>query len=455
MELWIRIAQLMLSITLLVFVHELGHFVPAKLFKIRVSKFYIFFDFLFPLPNVLPFSLFKKKIGETEYGLGWFPFGGYVQIDGMVDESMDVEKLKEEPKPWEFRSKPVWQRFIVMVGGVTVNVIVAILIYIGLLWWKGETFLPMKNATYGIWITDSVGYKLGLMNGDKILKVGDKPIEDFDEFTKEVILSRPKDVTIERNDSVTVLSVPQGFVGELVKFKKEKQPLILPRIPIEIKDVVKGQPAEKSGLHHGDRIVGVNNNTIQYFDELQHELALHKNEPAVIHYVRNSDTLATDSLRITKEGKIGIAINDSLPSFFELKNIHYSFFGAIPAGFEKAYTTLSNYIQQFGLLFSGEVKAKDSLGGFGSFTKMFSPQWDWVAFWNMTALISIILAFMNILPIPALDGGHIVFLIYEGIFRRPPPQKVMEYAQIVGMILLFGLMIYANGLDVFRAWFQK
>lgn len=454
MELWIRIGQLMLSLTLLVFVHEMGHFIPAKLFKIRVSKFYVFFDFLFPLPNVLNFSLFKKKKGDTEYGIGWFPFGGYVQIDGMVDESMDVEKLKEPAKPWEFRSKPVWQRFIVMIGGVTVNIIVAILIYIGLLLWKGESYLPMKNATNGIWITDSLGYKLGLQNGDKITKVGNKELENFDDFTKILILERATNITVSRNNQEIMLDVPNGFIGEVVKYKKKRMPLITPRIPVIVKEVVKGTAANKAGLATNDKIIAVNESPTIFFDELKSKLSENKEKQINLTYVRSTDTI-TSNLIVSKEGTIGFQIDDNIDKLFEIKTIKYSFLQAIPAGANKAYVTLSDYIKQFGLLFSGEVKTKDSLGGFGSFTKMFAPVWDWYSFWTMTALISIILAFFNILPIPALDGGHLLFLVYEAIFRKPPPQKFMEYAQMAGMALLLGLMVYANGLDVIRAWVTK
>jgi regulator of sigma E protease len=455
MELFIQISQFFLSLTLLVFLHELGHFIPAKLFKVRVSKFYVFFDFLFPLPKVLNFSLFKKKVGDTEYGLGWFPLGGYVQIDGMVDESMDVEKLKEPAQPWEFRAKPAWQRLIIMIGGVTVNVILAMVIYAGILMAYGQEFLPLKNATNGIMVTDSLGYDLGLKDGDQILSINQKPVEDIASFTRTLLLYDAKTIEIIRNDSAQSLNVPKNFVSRVIEERGRSRSLRLieARMPVIVRDLQKGSGGEKAGLMKEDSIVAINGQGIIYYDQMKALLNANKGNKVDVTVDRNGEA-KTLAVQLTEEGLIGFAPDFNYNRFFEVSKIEYSFFQAIPAGVKLAVNTLDAYVRQFKLLFTGQAKAKDSLGGFGTMVKAFETEWNWLAFWNMTALISIILAFVNILPIPALDGGHVVFLLYEMVFRRPPPQKIMEYAQVAGMIFLLGLMLYANGLDIFRAFFK-
>jgi regulator of sigma E protease len=456
MGLFIQISQFLLSLTLLVFLHELGHFVPAKLFGIRVSKFYVFFDFLFPLPKVLNFSLLKKKVGDTEYGIGWFPLGGYVQIDGMVDESMDVEKLKEPAQPWEFRSKPAWQRLIVMIGGVTVNVVLAMIIYAGMLWYWGEQYLPMKNATNGVMVTDSLGFDLGLKHGDKIVSVGGKELDNFRDFTKELILYEATTIEIVRDGAPQTLKIPATYVSDLIK-KKQKvksMQLIEPRVPIEVSKIEKGFPGDKAGLKLGDKIVGVNNVPTPFYDQMKELLDANKSKTVTLAVLRAKDTLQMP-IKLTKEGRVGFQPNLDLSKYYEVKTVKYNFLEAIPAGIGMAYNTLDAYVRQFKLLFSGQVKAKDSLGGFVTMANAFGKVWDWQAFWSMTALISIILAFVNILPIPALDGGHVLFLLYEMVTRKAPPQKFMEYAQMAGMAFLLGLMLYANGLDIFRLILDK
>lgn len=455
MELFIQVSQFLLSLTLLVFLHELGHFIPAKLFKVRVSKFYVFFDFLFPLPKVLNFSLFKKKVGDTEYGIGWFPLGGYVQIEGMVDESMDVEKLNEPPQPWEFRSKPAWQRLIIMIGGVTVNIVLAMVIYAGMLMAWGQEFLPMKNATNGVMIVDTLAYELGLKDGDKILSVNKAPIEDFNSFTKVLLIDNAKTLEVNRNGQDTTLKVPEGFVSKVISERSRSKSLqmIAPRIPVEVKELAPNSNAEKAGLHPGDRIVGVNENSTIFFDELTKQLSENKGQEVQLQIVRNTENIILPA-QVDSNGKLGFALNDSIKKYYDVTTIEYGFFEAIPAGVSLAVTTLGDYIKQLKLLFDGTAKVSESLGGFATMSKAFKTTWDWHAFWNMTALISIILAFMNILPIPALDGGHVIFLIYEMIFRKPPPLKFMEYAQMIGMAILLALMLYANGLDIFRGFFK-
>jgi regulator of sigma E protease len=455
MDILIQVAQFFLSLTILVFLHEMGHFIPAKLFKVRVSKFYVFFDFLFPLPKVLNFSLFKKQVGETEYGIGWFPLGGYVQIDGMVDESMDVEKLKEPPQPWEFRSKPAWQRLIIMVGGVSVNIVLAMGIYTGILLVNGQQYLPMKNASYGIMVTDTLAYELGLQNGDKILSINQEPIDDFNSFTRQLLLYDAKTLEVNRNGVDTSLKVPENFVERIIteRGRSRSLRLIEPRMPVEVLSVMAGSSGVKAGLQAGDKIIAVNDTATPYFDQMKEIFMANKGKEVKLTILRGTDSLQMN-VALSPEGLVGFAPNFDYSKYFEVKKIEYNFFTAIPAGVMLAVNTLDAYVRQFKLLFTGKAKAKDSLGGFGTMVKAFEKKWDWLAFWNMTALISIILAFVNILPIPALDGGHVVFLLYEIIFRKQPPQKVMEYAQIAGMIFLLGLMLYANGLDIFRAFFK-
>jgi regulator of sigma E protease len=455
MELFIQIAQFFLSLTLLVFLHELGHFIPAKLFKVRVSKFYVFFDFLFPLPKVLNFSLFKKKVGDTEYGLGWFPLGGYVQIDGMVDESMDVEKLKEPAQPWEFRAKPAWQRLIIMIGGVTVNIVLAMVIYAGILLYNGQEYLPMKNATNGIMVTDTLAYRLGLQDGDKILSVNGEELDDFNGFTRQLLLYDAKTIEVDRAGELTILPVPEDFVSVIIKDRgrSKSMRLIEPRFPVEVAKVSAGSPGEKAGVQAGDKIVSVNNEPTFFFDEMKAVLNKNKGQEVTLGVIRDGDSLSLP-VTLTEEGLVGFLPDFNPGKFYKVVKVEYTVWTAIPGGVKLAISTLDGYVRQFKLLFSGQAKAKDSLGGFGTMVQVFEKKWDWLSFWNMTALISVILAFVNILPIPALDGGHVVFLLYEMVFRKPPPMKVMEYAQVAGMIFLLGLMLYANGLDIWRGFFQ-
>ncbi len=455
MDIFIQVSQFLLSLTLLVFLHELGHFVAAKAFKVRVSKFYVFFDFLFPLPNVLNFSLLKKKVGETEYGIGWFPLGGYVQIDGMVDESMDTEKLNEPPKPWEFRAKPAWQRLIIMLGGVTVNLILAMVIYAGMLMAWGEQYLPMKNATNGVMVTDSLTYDLGIENGDKILSINKEPVQDFNAFTRILLIEDAKTIEVIRAGKEEVLSVPDDFVSKVISGRSQSKSLqlIAPRFPVEVEALISGSNADKAGLKEGDRIVGINAVSTIFFDELTQELGENKGEEVQLQIIRDSKNLSL-TVRVDEHGRIGFAPNTDLSRYYEVKTVEYGFFSAIPAGINLAVRTLDGYIKQMKLLFNGKAKVSESLGGFGTIAKAFDSHWNWYSFWNMTALISIILAIMNLLPIPALDGGHVMFLLYEMIFRKPLPLKFMEAAQMVGMAILLFLMLYANGLDIFRGFFK-
>jgi regulator of sigma E protease len=438
MDIFIKIIQLLLSLSILVIFHEMGHFVAAKIFKTRVEKFYLFFN---PW-----FSIFKFKKNYTEYGLGWLPLGGYVKISGMIDESLDKKQLKKPPQPWEFRSKPAWQRLIIMLGGVTVNVLLAIAIYIIILFTWGEQYLPTTEANkYGI-VCDSLAMEMGLQNGDKIITIDNEPVEDFLKIPLKLILDEGKTIQITRNGIPMEIQVPQGFIGKLIKHKSPD--FIFIRFPFEVGDFRKGSPAKEAGLIIDDKIIGLNDKSMIYFDEFYNEIQKHKNEEISVLVLRNSDTLNIN-VNVPEEGLIGV-YPKSLDNYFTYNEINYSFFEAIPAGIIKAYDGIGSYLKQLKLLFSSEVKAYESIGGFITIGSIFPSTWDWEHFWKLTAFLSIMLAILNLLPIPALDGGHVLFLLYEIISRRKPSDKFMEYAQIVGMVILFSLLIFANGNDIIK-----
>ncbi|MDP4185755.1 MAG: RIP metalloprotease RseP [Bacteroidota bacterium] len=439
MEILIKAAQLILSLSILVILHEFGHFFFARLFKCRVEKFYLFFD---PW-----FSLYKTKKGETEYGIGWIPLGGYVKISGMIDESMDKEQLKLPPKPYEFRSKAPWQRLLIMIGGVTMNFIFAILIYIGVMFTWGKEYLPTTNAKYGI-VVNETGKKIGLETGDKILSVDNQPVEEFFKIIPQVLLEKAKTIQVERNGLKKDVEIDNQDLALLIKDSKE---VIAPRLHFGfyVKDFSKGSPAKAAGMKVGDQILALNDKRFVFYDEFTSELKNSKNNPVKVTVLRKN---AEVSLIVTptKEGLLGIFNDVNRIESFEMKTIHYSFFASIPAGIDLGVTTVRNYLKQFKLIFSPETKAYQSLGGFIAIGKIFPGTWSWFAFWNLTALLSIILAVMNLLPIPALDGGHVLFLLFEIITGRKPGEKFLEYAQIAGMVLLLALVLFANGNDIVK-----
>ncbi|MFA5782070.1 MAG: RIP metalloprotease RseP [Bacteroidales bacterium] len=437
MEILIKALQLIMSLSILVILHELGHFIPAKLFKTRVEKFYLFFD---PW-----FSLFKIKRKDTEYGIGWLPLGGYVKISGMIDESMDKEQMKQAPQPWEFRSKPAWQRLIIMLGGVSVNVLLAILIYIVMLAALGEEYLPAKNVKYGI-TCDSLALEMGLRNGDKIISVDNNVVEDFLKIPAEIILEQAKTIQVVRDGKAENIIIPTGFLNKLIRHKSTD--FIGLRFPFEIADFTKNSAAKKAGIKVNDKIIGLNGKWMNFYDEFRAEIVKHKSQTVNVAVLRNNDTLSL-AVKVSAEGLIGIQTK-AITNYFIFKKHEYSVIEAIPAGAVKAYKAIGNYLKQLKLIFSPETKAYESLGGFIAIGNFFPSEWDWVAFWNLTAFLSIILAIMNVLPIPALDGGHVLFLLYEIIVRRKPSEKFMEYAQYAGMILLLGLLLLANGNDVVK-----
>jgi regulator of sigma E protease len=440
MTILIKILQFVMSLSILVIIHELGHFTMAKLFKTRVEKFYLFFD---PW-----FSLFKYKKGETEYGIGWLPLGGYVKISGMIDESMDKEQMKLPPQPYEFRSKSSGQRLLIMTGGVLFNFISAMLIYVCVLFAWGETYLPTSNVKYGI-VTDSVGYAIGLRNGDKILTVDNEQVENFQQITPDIVLNNRKTIQVERNGQKINITIPQEFIPQMLKGKGQIDYRV-PFRPMLIKTYDKESPAKSAGVLLGDELIGLDSIRFAYADEFQNYLIENKSRPIVLNLQRNGKE-ENVSVLPTATGLLGIRYTvGSLSQIFDLKTLKYGFLESFPAGIKKGFKTIADYLKQFKLIFARNSKAYESLGGFITIGSIFPGVWDWQSFWNLTAFLSIILAVMNILPIPALDGGHVMFLLFEVITGRKPSDKFLEYAQIVGMILLFSLLIFANGNDILK-----
>ena len=433
-----NVGQFILSFSILVVLHELGHFLTAKWFGCRVEKFYLFFN---PW-----FSLWKKKIGETEYGIGWVPLGGYVKISGMIDESMDKEAMKQPAQSWEFRSKPAWQRLIIMVAGVIINFILALVLFAMILFVWGEERLPVKNLKYGI-AADSLATTVGLRDGDLVTAVNSKPLVYLSDLPKEMVLSERPVLSVKRNNTDTTIVLPEGFISNLTK--SQSLGFVSARIPVII-DSIDGDIQYKSGqLQKGDRLVAIDNKSFQFSDEFFDLKKKYKNKVVTLKALRNNDTVLV-TVKTTEEGNIGI-YQKGPAKLLGSEKINYSFGESIPAGIKYGIDRLKDYITGIRLLFtSKEHKVSDNLGGVISIGKTFGGSWDWQRFWMMTALFSIILAFMNILPIPALDGGHALFTLVEMITGRKPSDKFMEYAQMVGMVLLLGLMLYAFGLDIWR-----
>ena len=443
MEFLIKATQLIMSLSILVILHELGHFIPAKFFKTRVEKFYLFFD---PW-----FSLVKKKIGDTEYGIGWLPLGGYVKISGMIDESMDKEQMQKPPESWEFRAKPTWQRLIIMLGGVTVNLLLGIFIYAMVLFAYGSKYLPNENVTDGIWCVSPLAKDLGFETGDKIIAVDNEKPQAFNSVFESLLYA--ESVTLERDGVTKELALPSNFIAQLLE--SEERILFAPRIPTIISGFPANSNAKNAGFEKKDRIVSVNDVETKYFDEFKFELQQHKGENISVRVNRFGEEIIL-SVDVTNEGMIGfMPSNLSLNQLeelgiYSLNSATYSFLESLPAGYHLAIKKLGSYINQFKLILSPSTGAYKGLGGFGTIGSLFPGKWHWQSFWEMTAFLSLMLAFMNVLPIPALDGGHVVFLLYEMLVGKPAPEKVMEYAQMVGMVLLLSLLVYANGNDLLK-----
>ena len=436
MEILVKAAQFFLSLSILIILHELGHFLFARLFNTRVEKFYLFFN---PW-----FTLFKVKKGYTEFGMGWLPLGGYVKISGMIDESMDKEQMSREPQPWEFRSKPAWQRLLIMLGGVMVNFVLAFIIYSSMLFAWGERYLPPENLTYGIH-ADSLARVVGLQHGDQIVSLDNQTVDQFYQITPKIVLDNVQTIQVRRNGEIRDVDIPRDIVPEILGGKS----FIDIRFPFIIDGFTDDSPAKTAGIQEGDIIIGVDGKEIPFFLEFREELANYRNQEVAVTIKRNGETKDI-MIQVPDDGLIGVYPVGQINRFFELKTINYSFFEAIPAGITRGMETFSSYLQQLRLIFSPQTGAYKSLGGFITIGSIFPGVWDWQAFWSMTAFLSIVLAIMNVLPIPALDGGHVMFLLYEIVSGRKPSEKFMEYAQIAGMLFLLALIFYANANDIVR-----
>ncbi|MGB3152349.1 MAG: RIP metalloprotease RseP [Maribacter sp.] len=446
----IKTIQFFLSLSLLIVLHELGHFIPAKLFKTRVEKFYLFFD--------VKFSLFKKKVGDTVYGIGWLPLGGYVKISGMIDESMDTEAMKEEPKPWEFRSKPAWQRLIIMLGGVTVNFILAVIIYIGLAYAYGDQFISNESLKDGVYVNEtSIGEKVGIQTGDKILSVDGEPIKDFNKVFIELINGNT--FTVEREGRIIEKEIPVDFIATLLE-DEDKMRFLSPRYPFVIGSIPQESSNKDSGIEVKDEIIAIGGDTFTYFDEAKEILEKYKSEKVDVTVKREGVGELDIPVIISDSATIGVVLGGlsyeelEKRDVLKLETTTYSFLESIPAGIDKGVTTLSGYVKQMKKIFNPSTGAYKGVGGFAAIGGLFPDGWNWPAFWSATAFISIILAFMNILPIPALDGGHVMFLLYEMVSGRKPSDKFLEYAQMTGFFLLIALLLFANGNDVYK-WLFK
>jgi regulator of sigma E protease len=449
MEGLIMTAQLLLSLSILIAVHEAGHFFAARLFKIKVEKFYLFFDFLFPMANVLNFSLFKYKKGDTEYGIGWFPLGGYVKIAGMVDESMDKEQLKAAPQPWEFRSKPAWQRLIVMLGGIIVNVVVGILIFIGLIYFLGDQYILNNyvNNHGGIHALE-LGQQLGLKTGDKIVKINGRELEYFDDITKaDAMLSQNSSYTILRDDKQIEIPIPADFIENFNK-KDAIGRFVMPRMAAKVESTSSGSIASKVGLKKGDEFIELQGEPIQYYDQLK-SILTKKADTLSFKVKRGSETLSFTEAT-NGDSTIGFYLPQKFIEKEGTKEINYSLGQSIALGPVRAFDIIWNQVKAFQKIFKGQISFRKSVSSPIGMAKMYGGEWDWERFWRMTGLLSMVLAFMNLLPIPALDGGYVVFLLYEMISGREPSEKFFENSIKVGMALLLMLMVFAFSNDIIK-----
>jgi regulator of sigma E protease len=429
----IQASQFLLSLSILIILHEAGHFTAARIFKIRVEKFYLFFD---PW-----FSLFKYKRGDTEYGIGWLPLGGYVKISGMIDESMDKEQMKLPPQPWEFRAKPGWQRLIVMVSGVTVNFLLGFVIFTSLTYANGTSYLPIKNLKYGIYC-DSLASNIGLKGTDTIVAVNGKSVTRFDSVTMDIIFEKAKSIQVQRGGKVVSLPISEDNLAAILGDAKG---FIDYRFPFSVDSLIPGLGAEKAGLKKGDKIIKVDTINTPYFQDFTTTLQKFQNKDVSLT-VNSNGQIHSLTAHVNEDGKLGFSAK-----FDTLQFVHtnYSLLQSIPMGVHSTFATIGSLAKQINIIFT--VKgAHKQMGSFITIAKGYSKVWDWGRFWAFTGFISVMLAFLNILPIPALDGGHVMFLLYEMITGRKPNEKVMEYAQWAGMLLLLMVIIYANGLDIGR-----
>jgi len=440
MEVLVMIGQLLLGLSILIVLHEGGHFLAARAFGIKVEKFYLFFD-------AWGFKLFSFTYKEVEYGIGWLPLGGYVKIAGMVDESMDTEAMALPPQPWEFRSKPAWQRLIVMLGGVTVNIILGIFIFWMLTYKYGETYIPNNQLKFGI-APGIVGEQMGLQGGDKIVAINGNKVERFDELRSSKVLIDEANITILRNGENKIIDVPADILNSIADASPAD--FISPRMKAEIDSVIVGGYAAKAGFLKGDLILSVNGESAIFFDQLKTVLTAQKNQTVQVTALRNGGVF-TLPVMVSGEGTIGFVVK---PMVIKTQTQEFGFLAALPAGTSKAWGSFIDGAKGFGKIFRGEVRADKALSGPITIArKLYGGVFDWVRFWSITGLLSMALALMNLLPIPALDGGHSVFLIIEMIKGKPLSDKFMERAQMVGFVILAALMVFALGNDIFKAMF--
>ncbi len=443
MDIVIKLSQFLMSLSLLIILHELGHFIPAKLFKTRVEKFYLFFD--------VKYALLKKKIGETEYGIGWLPLGGYVKISGMIDESMDKEQMALPPQPWEFRSKPAWQRLIIMLGGVTVNFILAFIIYIGMAFVYGDMFVATADLKDGLLIENPVMQKAGFQTGDKILAIDGEQVVKFDnQMNVKIVMA--KQVLIERNGNRQTITMPVDFVDQLSKI--EKVSLATIRMPFVVGAVSEG--SKNTTLQPKDIVLRLNEEPAKYMDQAKTILEKNKNKLIVAGILRNDQEMQVP-VQVNADGKLGVQIGaldlESLEKlgYYKVSKQEFGFFESFSVGIQKGTDQLVGYGKQLKMIFNPETKAYKQVGGFAAIFNIFPSTWSWEVFWNITALLSIMLGVMNLLPIPALDGGHVIFLLFEIISGKKPSEKFLENAQMVGIVLLISLLLFANGNDIYKA----
>ena len=443
MDIFIKLSQFLLSLSLLIILHELGHFIPAKLFKTRVEKFYLFFD--------VKYSLIKKKIGETEYGIGWLPLGGYVKISGMIDESMDKEQMALPPQPWEFRSKPAYQRLIIMLGGVTVNFILAFIIYIGMAFAYGDIYIANEDLKDGLLIENKAMQNAGFKTGDHIVSVDGEKIVKFDnDINMKVVMA--KEVLIERNGTQLAIKMPIDFVDQLSK--QEKEPLVSIRTPFVVGAISDG--SKNTALQPKDVVLALNGQPAKYFDQAKAILESNKNKTIPATILRDQKEIQVPVI-VSNDGKLGIGVGQlgmaSLEKlgYYKVSKQEFGFLESIPVGITKGKDQLLGYGKQLKMIFSPSTGAYKQVGGFKAIFDIFPRTWSWEVFWNITALLSIMLGVMNLLPIPALDGGHVMFLLYEIVSGKKPSDKFLENAQLVGFVLLITLLLFANGNDIYKA----
>jgi regulator of sigma E protease len=438
MEILIKTSQLILSLSILILIHELGHFMFARMFKVRVEKFYLFFD--------IKFALFKHKPrnSDTEYGIGWLPLGGYCKIAGMIDESMDMETLKNEPQPWEFRSKPAYQRLLIMLGGVLFNVILAFFIYVGMLAYWGEEYLANEDVKYGI-LCDSVAMEMGFRDGDKILAVNGKPVEAFLDVHRKMALHREMNISLQRgNDVVNISPDYYTYISYIVK-----NSFIEPFIPFVVNNIPDSSDNRFSGLAPGDEVIGAAGIMTNNIREIKNIFSENKGQRIDLK-VRRGDIQINIPVNVNSRGLIGVGLKTQMKDFFNYRKKNYTIMQALPAGLAKAKTRLHDQLCELRLMATPKTQTYKQVGSFISIGNIYSAQWDWHRFCDITALLSIMLAVLNLLPIPALDGGHVMFLLYEVITRRKPSDKFLTYAQVAGMIILLFIMVYAIGNDIVR-----